>query len=244
MLHKINSFTKDFLLYTRLFYIFYPLRKLFLFLYNFSNLTVWVNTNKNTTTRNDFFRVGRHYPDRFKGYEWLAENYSLKEKEAIVYMEFGVASGTSFDWWQNNALHEDSRFFGFDTFEGLPEDWGFFYKKGDMSHNPSHLLGNRSAFLKGLFQDSLLPYINDHIELLKSDKRKVIHLDADLFSATIFVLSQLYPYLKKGDILMFDEFNVASHEFFAFDIFQKSFYIKLKPLSATNNFYQMMFEVG
>lgn len=243
MFHRINAFSKDFLLYTRLFYIFYPFRKFFLFLHNFASLTVWANANKNKTARNDFFRARRNYSDRFKGYEWIAENYSLKQKEAILYMEFGVASGTSFDWWQKNALNEGSLFYGFDTFEGLPEDWGLFYKKGDMSHDPSHLLGQRSAFFKGLFQDSLLPFINDHTALLKSDKRKVIHLDADLFSATLFVLSQLYPYLKKGDILIFDEFNVASHEFFAFDIFQKSFYIKLKPLSAINNYYQMMFMV-
>ena len=74
-------------------------------------------------------------------------------------------------------------------------------------------------------------------------KPKLIHMDADLFSSTIFVLSQLYPYLKNGDIIFFDEFNVANHEFLAFKIFTGSFYVKLRPVGAVNNFYQTAFVV-
>jgi O-methyltransferase len=55
-------------------------------------------------------------------------------------------------------------------------------------------------------------------------------MDADLYSATIFTLSQLYPFLHKGDIIMFDEFNVAMHEFKAYDEFTSNFYINLSPL--------------
>ena len=72
----------------------------------------------------------------------------------------------------------------------------------------------RAEFIRGIFQESLHPFIESNKELLQN-KPKVIHLDADLFSSTIFVLSQLYPYLKKGDIIFFDEFNVANHEFLA-----------------------------
>ncbi len=71
----------------------------------------------------------------------------------------------------------------------------------------------------------------------------MIHMDADLFSSTIFVLSQLYPFLMKGDIIFFDEFNVANHEFLAFKIFTESFYVKLRPVGAVNNFYQTAFVV-
>ena len=68
-------------------------------------------------------------------------------------------------------------------------------------------------------------------------------MDADLFSSTIFVLSQLYPFLNKGDIILFDEFNVANHEFFAYKIFTESFYVKMKLVGAQNNFYQTAFVV-
>lgn len=243
MFRRINSFCKDFLLYSKLFYLIYPFRKLFLFMYNFSNLTVWVSRNKKQVALNDFFRASRNYDERINGFKNVLEKFDLQNENPIIYMEFGVASGVSFRWWMANSKHEDSKFFGFDTFEGLPEDWGFFYKKGDMSHQIEKLDDTRYQFFKGLFQETFPNFINENAIELKSGKRKILHLDADLFSSTLFVLTQIYPYLKQGDILIFDEFSVASHEFFALDIFQKSFYIKLKPISAINNFYQTTFIV-
>jgi O-methyltransferase len=59
----------------------------------------------------------------------------------------------------------------------------------------------------------------------------------------MFVLSQLYPFLNKGDLVLFDEFNVANHEFFAYQIFTDSFYVKLRLIGAQNNFYQTAFVV-
>lgn len=58
-----------------------------------------------------------------------------------------------------------------------------------------------------------------------------------------FVLTQLYPYLQPGDIILFDEFNVPLHEFKAFNEFTKAFYIELKPLGAVNNYLQVAFVV-
>ena len=243
MFRRLNSFGKDILLYSKVFYLLYPFRKFFLFLYNFSNLTVWVSKNKSRVEYSDFFRVSRNYDDRINGYQKIVEKFSLQKNNSIIYMEFGVASGVSFRWWLSNSTNQDSKFYGFDTFEGLPENWGFFYKKGDMSHEIEKLDDTRYQFIKGLFQETFPGFISENILDLKSDKRKIIHLDADLFSATLFVLSQIYPYLHAGDVIIFDEFSVPSHEFFAFDIFQKSFYVKLKPIISINNFYQNTFVV-
>lgn len=244
MFRKINSFSKDILLYSRLFYIVYPFRTFFLFLYNFSTLTVWVSKNTKKIDHNDFLKPGRKYTDRVKGFELVINKFNLAEGNPITYLEFGVASGTSFRWWVTHSKHARSRFFGFDTFEGLPEKWGLFYNKGDMKHEMLALEDTRHQFIKGLFQDTFLKFINENSGELNSGKRKIIHLDADLFSATLFVLSQIYPFLKKGDVIICDEFSVANHEFFALEIFQKTFYTKLEPISAINNFYQLVFEVA
>lgn len=61
-------------------------------------------------------------------------------------------------------------------------------------------------------------------------------MDADIFSATIFSLSQLYRFLNNGDVIMFDEFAVPKHEFMAFKIFTESFYLKYEVIAATNNY--------
>jgi hypothetical protein len=174
-------------------------------------------------------------------YDTVAAHYQLDSK-AILYLEFGVAAAHSFKWWLKKNANAASEFYGFDTFEGLPEDWGRHFKKGDMSASLPDIDDKRAGFFKGIFQDTLNGFINEHPEAL-TQKPKVIHMDADLFSSTIFVLSQLYPYLAKGDIIFFDEFNVANHEYQAYKIFSEAFYVKMKPVAAVNNFYQVAFVV-
>ena len=68
-------------------------------------------------------------------------------------------------------------------------------------------------------------------------------MDADLYSATLFTLATLAPFLKKGDIIFFDEFAVPTHEFKAFSDFTESFYIQLTLIAAANNYYFTGFKV-
>jgi len=221
---------------------FYPFSRLFIFLYHFNKMIVWIYKNKKGLLLNDFFSIKRDYTKRYKLYETLLQHYQLKQ-EAVTYLEFGVAHGASFRWWMQENTNSSSSFFGFDTFEGLPENWGGFYAKGDMKADVPQLNDTRGMFIKGLFQDTLNKFIEEKKELLSSANRRMIHMDADLYSATIFALSQLYPFLKKDDIILFDEFNVPLHEFKAFQEFTAAFYVKLKPVAAVNNFYQTAFVV-
>jgi hypothetical protein len=204
-------------------------------------LRSWIGrVNRTDLLINDFYSWKRDYPKRYTLYDTIASHFELDKKE-VLFLEFGVASGSSFSWWMKKNSNPHSLFRGFDTFEGLPEDWGGF-KKGAMAFDQMPINDDRAAFIKGIFQESLHPFIESNKNLLQQ-KSKIIHMDADLFSSTIFVLSQLYPYLKKGDIIFFDEFNVANHEFLAFKIFTESFYVKLRPIGAVNNFYQTCFIV-
>ena len=124
-----------------------PFSKTPLFLYNLSELTVWINRNKRNTGSNDFFRLTRNYHERLNGFAFIADKYQLENKP-VSYFEFGVASGVSFEWWLQHAKHADSKFFGFDTFEGLPEDWGLFFKKGAMAHDMKAIADERHHFVK------------------------------------------------------------------------------------------------
>jgi O-methyltransferase len=154
-------------------------------------------------------------------------------EQSIDYFEFGVASGLSFKWWLQRNGNSSSRFFGFDTFEGLPEKWGP-YEKGAMAHTLESLNINdlRTSFYKGLFQETFIPFLEQY----DNRNRKLIHIDSDLFSSALFVMTQLYRFLKPGDILLFDEFAVPQHEFFAFKIFTESFYVDYEVIGAANNY--------
>jgi O-methyltransferase len=238
---KIIKFLKDFLIWTGILRLFSVFNHLFFFLRNFNLLRSWISqANRSELLINDFYSWKRDYHKRLQLFDIVSSHFGLDKKE-LLYLEFGVASGSSFFWWMKKNTHPDSVFRGFDTFKGLPEDWGGF-KKGAMAFDQVEINDGRAEFIRGTFQESLFPFIELNKSLLQS-KPKIIHLDADLFSSTIFVLSQLYPYLKKGDIIFFDEFNVANHEFLAFKIFTESFYVKLRPVGAVNNFYQTAFIV-
>lgn len=198
---------------------------------NMGHLSQWRKQHP-VTGYNDFYQKKWDYSRRYKLYEAIAQGEQLLDRP-IDYFEFGVAGGTSFKWWLERNSISSSRFFGFDTFEGLPEKWGPF-EKGSMSYalESLNISDPRAGFYKGLFQDTLITFL----EKYDNQNRKLIHIDSDLFSAALFVMTQLYRFLKPGDILMFDEFAVPQHEFFAFKIFTESFYIDYEVIGAANNY--------
>jgi O-methyltransferase len=200
-----------------------------------SKVSKWIGKNRNVAF-NDFYSPKWDYNKRYKLYDFVLK--SKKLDQAITYLEFGVSGGHSFDWWVNANNHPDSSFAGFDTFEGLPEDWGGF-RQGAMMADVPKIEDNRVSFYKGLFQETLPGFVKN----LEVDQQKVILMDADLFTSTLYVLTMMAPYLKKGDIILFDQFNVPMHEFLAFQLFTSSFYLKFELIGAANNYYFCAFEL-
>jgi hypothetical protein len=208
-----------------------PFAGFLLNLFHMSKLSKWRSYTK-VNGYNDWYQGSWDYNRRLKLYQEISNAEKL-DSSSIDYFEFGVCGGHSFKWWLEHNKNADSKFYGFDTFEGLPENFGPF-AKGSMAVALESLNINdpRASFYKGLFQDTLVPFLEQY----KSDRKKLIHLDADLFSATIFSLSQLYRFLNDGDILLFDEFAVPKHEFMAFKIFTESFYVNYEVIGAANNY--------
>jgi len=196
-----------------------------------SKLSKWRSKTK-VNGYNDWYQGNWDYNRRLKLYVEVSNTEKL-DSSSIDYFEFGVAGGHSFKWWLDHNKNSNSKFYGFDTFDGLPEAFGPF-DKGSMAVALESLNINdaRASFYKGLFQDTLIPFLEQY----KGEKKKLIHLDADLFTATLFSLSQLYRFLNDGDILLFDEFAVPKHEFMAFKIFTESFYVNYEVIGAANNY--------
>jgi hypothetical protein len=168
--------------------------------------------------------------DRTALYERVLRSEALDAP--VDYLEFGVYQGASLRWWSEHITCSEARFYGFDCFEGLPEAWGLV-KKGtfDTGRQVPKIDDRRVEFVVGLFHDTVVPFL----QRAPLRRRKVIHMDADLYSSTLYVLALLSPCLEPGDVIIFDEFGsirMAQHEFRAFEDFVSAFQISAARLGA------------
>jgi hypothetical protein len=134
----------------------------------------------------------------------------------VDYLEFGVYRGASLRRWLRLSPDPHSRFFGFDSFRGLPEAWELPAKtlaagEYDAGGQVPAIDDERVRFVVGLFQEVLPGFLASY----EPSARLVVHLDADLYSATLYALTALDRFLVPGTVLLFDELS-AVHEFRAF----------------------------
>ena len=202
-----------------------------------SRLSKWVATHKKVDY-NDFPSKW-DYSKRYDLYSYLIKKEGLEDP--INYLEFGVATAESFHWWMSENNHPESRFYGFDTFTGLPEDFGHF-KKGTFANGNTVpvIKDERGTFFQGLFQQTLPGFL----KTFDNSKKTVIMLDADLYTATLYTLYTMTPFLKRGDVILFDEFVVPTHEFKAYSDFINSSYLNLEFIGAASNYYFAGFRVN
>lgn len=147
-------------------------------------------------------------------------------------LEFGVATGNTTNIIARAAHPRTVH--GFDSFEGLPEDWsghvetrGAFSRKGALPK----VIENVKLY-KGWFTESLP-------EFLKKNDEPVafLHIDCDLYSSTRDVLQLLKNRLQTGTIIEFDEYfnypNWQQHEYKAWQEFVTENNIKYRYIAIT-----------
>lgn len=132
-------------------------------------------------------------------------------------LEFGVWNGRSINYMAE--IRPRSTFVGFDSFDGLPEQWTPAHPVGFFKTDPTKLKWRSNVQIQAGLFDATLPVFLD-----KRDTDKPIqgiHIDCDLGSSTQTVLDGLTPLLLKDKpLLLFDEFynysGYEDHEFRAF----------------------------
>ncbi|HEX8286855.1 MAG TPA: TylF/MycF/NovP-related O-methyltransferase [Pyrinomonadaceae bacterium] len=191
-------------------------------------------------SRKESFPFFRH---RYELYDYL--NEKVIGSEPVNYLEFGVSKGDSLKHWTDINQNPQSKFWGFDTFTGLPEKWEVFTTTIDknsfsMNGKPPDLQDERIAFVKGLFQETLPDFLRD----FEPSGRIVIHNDADLYSSTLFTLCQCNEILKPGTIVVFDEFSSVLHEFRALEDYCASFMKDYVVVGATKSDYEYFSQIA
>jgi predicted O-methyltransferase YrrM len=113
-------------------------------------------------------------------------------------LEFGVWSGTTLR--EIVAARPHGRVYGFDSFQGLPEDWRPGFPAGIFESNGVPEVPG-AELVVGLFADTLPRFLDEH-----PGDVTFLHVDSDLYSSAKTVLEHVGPRLRVGSIVLFDEF--------------------------------------
>jgi len=128
-------------------------------------------------------------------------NHALGKAPNGLLVEFGVWNGKSINHIARRST--PAIVYGFDSFEGLREDWsGWKETKG--AFNRGGRLPKVEAnvrLVKGWFDATLPQFLSDH-----SGPFAFVHFDGDTYESAKTILDLVGPRLVVGTVLVFDEY--------------------------------------
>jgi Methyltransferase domain len=175
--------------------------------------------------------IERAMPDAV-GFEVPAEVLEFALDMAKIeghYLEFGVFTGGTIRFIARKI--GDRTIHGFDSFQGLPEDWSgynlgqrVFDTGGRMPKVPSNV-----RLHGGWFEESIPPWLDAN-----PGPVAFIHVDCDLYGSTRIIFTHLADRIVPGTIILFDEYfnypNWEQHEFKAFQEFVRDRAVRYRYL--------------
>lgn len=153
----------------------------------------------------------------------LAATQANVNAVSSTWAEFGVEQGRS-AYFLAKYLPVNGKFYLFDSFEGLPENWirgkhNILPRKTFACTTPT-FKDSRIEVVVGWFDDTL-PMADDVGPLA------LIHIDCDLYSSTKTILERCDHQIIPGTVILFDELwgypNWAKHEFKALKEWGRSY---------------------
>jgi predicted O-methyltransferase YrrM len=168
------------------------------------------------------------FADRFK-----LLRFSLKQIGPGLVAEFGVDAGETINFIAGAIKRE---IHGFDSFQGLPEDWSghadyseWFQRGGQ----PPRVERNVKLHV-GLFSETLPGFLQEHPENFA-----FVHIDCDLYSSAKTIFQQCANQITPGTVIVFDEFfnypNWQQHEYKAFMEYVESVGVTFEYLGYSGN---------
>jgi hypothetical protein len=124
-----------------------------------------------------------------------------KRPSGGLILEFGVRQGAGVNLF---ASLTSEPVFGFDSFEGLKEDWGGaldspagrFTQQGRLPRVRPNV-----TLVKGWFHETLPGFLAEHPGAVS-----FVNVDSDTYEAAATVLSAIGPRLRAGSVILFDEY--------------------------------------
>jgi hypothetical protein len=128
----------------------------------------------------------------------LAEALGVVTIKEGLYCEFGVYRAESINFI---AERVSSQIYGFDSFEGLAENWRHTVRKGEFALPSLPKVRPNVRLVKGWFNETLPGFLAQHKEPLA-----FLHVDSDLYSSAVTVLTAMRDRIRPGTVIQFDEY--------------------------------------
>ncbi len=113
-------------------------------------------------------------------------------------LEFGVWRGATIN---HVAAQLAKPVYGFDSFEGLPEDWNGLVPKGHFKLTTVPKVRQNVELVVGWFDTTLQSFLAAH-----SGPVAFCHVDCDLYSSTKTIFQNIGPRIVNGTVIVFDEY--------------------------------------
>lgn len=183
-------------------------------------------------------KPGRHVPnlkDRFAVFDAALERVHGAQP---LYLEFGVYRGRTIRYWASKLREPGARFVGFDSFEGLPEDWQSGAGRGSFSvGTPPTIDDPRVSFVVGWFDETLPTFEPPEHDQL------IVNLDCDLYSSSMCVLEWLATRMPPGTLVYFDDLFNRDHQWRALCEWLEGSGRRAVPLAMARWGHHMLFEI-
>jgi hypothetical protein len=133
-------------------------------------------------------------------HEWVATTQlDANLLEVGQVLEFGVATGRTLNHFARCL--PTKTVYGFDGFDGLPEDWTSRMPRGFFARKRLPCVRHNCKLVVGWFNETLPSFMKEH-----QGPVALLHVDCDLYSSTITVLSELEQQIVPGTVIVFDEY--------------------------------------
>lgn len=113
-------------------------------------------------------------------------------------LEFGVNYGATL---RLIAAAAGQQVHGFDSFEGLPENWHDQSTGAYSTHGERPRVPDNAELHAGWFEDTLPEFLSTHTEPIR-----FLHVDCDLYSSTVTIFKNLGSHIVPGSVIVFDEY--------------------------------------
>lgn len=142
-------------------------------------------------------RAVPNFANDYDFHDWIARTQT---SGSGLLLEFGVATGRTLNHFAR--IFDRQVVHGFDSFEGLPEDWTSRMPKGFFKRSGLPNVRDNCKLHVGWFDETLPPFKKE----IKDQPIQLLHVDCDLYSSTVTILTELRKNIVPGTVIVFDEY--------------------------------------